>query len=275
MSVFQRICLFRIDGNRKAEACARSARSFLVSKGITVLTAEEAREGIPPELIITFGGDGTLLSGAKLAIRSDIPLMGINLGTVGFLTEEEPGNLIPALQQILEGRYTVEERSLMEAEHTRTGKKSIAMNDVVVSRGGFARLIRLECKVNEETFGMFAADGLIVATPTGSTGYSLSAGGPIVAPQMSCMIITPVCPHSLQHCSSVIPGNAVVRLILQPGRNQSAELQIDGQSAGALQSGDEIVVRGTDRKIRLLRLHSYQFFTLIRTKLNEWGTSHE
>ena len=275
MTLFRSICLYWIAENRKAKECALTARSFLESRGIQVLTADHLRADNTPELIITFGGDGTLLSGARTAIESNIPLIGINLGTVGFLTEEEPGNLIPTLEKILKGQYAIEERSLLEAIHIRTGTTTFAVNDIVISRGGFARLIRVECKVNDESYGLFTADGMIVATPTGSTGYSLSAGGPIVAPEMNCMIITPVCPHSLQHCSGVISEKSVISMILTPERRQSAELQIDGRNAGSLQSGDEIIIRGTDKKLRLLRLSPYRFFTLIQKKLNEWGTSHE
>lgn len=273
--MFRKICLYRIAENRKAEVCALTAQTYLESKGIQVLTSDCLNTGITPELIITFGGDGTLLSGARSAIESNIPLIGINLGTVGFLTEEEPGNLIPALDNILQGQYIIEERSLLEAINVRTETSMFALNDIVISRGGFARLIRVECKVNDEFYGVFTADGMIVATPTGSTGYSLSAGGPIVTPEMNCMIITPICPHSLQRCSSVISEKSVISMILRPDRKQSAELQIDGRNAGSLQSGDEIIVRGTERKLRLLRLSPYRFFTLIQKKLNEWGTSHE
>lgn len=273
--MFRRISLFWIAENRKAEDCVRTAMAFLSARGITVLTEDMIDSESAPELIITFGGDGTLLSGARLAIAYDIPLIGINLGTIGFLTEEEPGNLIPALEKILSGDYTIEERSLLEAVHTRTGTVTPALNDIVISRGGFARLIRVECKVDNEPYGLFVADGIIAATPTGSTGYSLSAGGPIVSPEMNCMIITPICPHSLQHCSGVISEKSVIQLILTSDRIQSAELQVDGRNIGSLQSGDEIVVRGTEKKIRLLRLYPYRFYSLIQKKLSEWGTSHD
>ena len=269
--MFRVIRLFWVKGNQAAADCARKAEKHLTEKGITVL-CDDTRPERPPELVITFGGDGTLLSGARVALRYDIPLVGINLGTVGFLTEEEPGRLTEALDKILEGKYRIEERSLLEALHVRTGKTSVALNDIVMTRGGFARLIRVECRVNDEEYGSFTADGLIVATPTGSTGYSLSAGGPIVEPDMSCMIITPVCAHSLQHYSGVVSDRSVIRLYLSKEKYQSAMLQVDGQNMEALQPGDEVIIQGAGQRIRLLRLYPYQFFTVIRKKLSEWGS---
>ena len=126
--------------------------------------------------------------------------------------------------------------------------------------------------MNQKEYGVFTADGIIVATPTGSTGYSLSAGGPIVEPGMNCMIITPVCAHSMQHCPCVVSEKSRIRLLLKPEREQTAELQIDGQSRGTLEAGDEILVSGTKKTIRLIRLHSYDFFSLMRRKLIEWGS---
>lgn len=315
--MFRTIQLFWMPNHRRAEACAEEAERYLVSRGVTVLRPEDMdsdrfpaaqpqdadpvqvpaaqpQDADPdriPQLMITFGGDGTLLGGARRALQMDIPLMGINLGTIGFLTEEEPSRLQEALERILQGAYMMEERFLLEAvvvpaeEHlpqaephpgeelprtselSSAGTRLFALNDVVVSRGGFARLIRTECTVNGEPYGVFTADGLVVSTPTGSTGYNLSAGGPIVEPGMDCMIITPICPHSLQHCSSVISSRSEIRISLCPDRSQSAVLQIDGQSVADLRAGDEIVIRGTDRKMRLLRLHPYSFFTRIRKKI--------
>ena len=154
----------------------------------------------------------------------------------------------------------------------RTGEEYHALNDAVITRGGYARLIRVDACVDSREYGVFTADGIIVATPTGSTGYSLSAGGPIVEPGMNCMIITPVCPHSMQHCPCVVSGTADIRLLLSPEREQTAELQIDGQNMAGLSAGDEIHVTGAQKKIRLIRLHPYDFFGLTRRKLSEWGS---
>ena len=258
--------------NPDAARYAEEAVSFLKSRGIDAYDVLHEPYGGTPELIVSFGGDGTLLNGARFATQYDIPLLGINLGTVGFLTEEDPGALTAALQAIIDGKYQTEDRSLLEITNVRTGESYRALNDAVITRGGYARLIRVEAFVNEREYGVFTADGIIVATPTGSTGYSLSAGGPIVEPGMNCMIITPVCAHSMQHCPCVVSGASRIRLLLKPEREQTAVLQIDGQSRGMLEAGDEILVSGTEKKIRLIRLHAYDFFGVVRRKLVEWGS---
>lgn len=258
----------------KTEAVRYAEQAALYMKEQDIASFDVQNEPVSetPDLIITFGGDGTLLIGAQYALEYDIPLLGINLGTVGFLTEEEPKRLEKALQAIIKGEYQTESRSLLEIRNPRTGEIFRALNDAVITRGGYARLIRVEAFVNEKEYGVFTADGIIVATPTGSTGYSLSAGGPIVEPGMNCMIITPVCAHSMQHCPCVVSEKSRIRLLLKPEREQTAELQIDGQNRGMLQSGEEILVSGTEKKIRLIRLHSYDFFGLMRRKLIEWGS---
>jgi NAD+ kinase len=258
--------------NADAVQRAEQAREFFQSHNIISFDPQHEETQVQPDVIISFGGDGTLLIGARYALQYDIPLLGINLGTVGFLTEEEPEHLEEALTAILEERYQIESRSLLHIYNSRTGESFHALNDAVITRGGYARLIKVDASVNGMKYNTFTADGIIIATPTGSTGYSLSAGGPIVEPGMNCMIITPVCPHSMQHCPCIVSESSDIRLLLCSDRQQSAELQIDGQNMGSLSAGDEIHVKGTNRKIRLIRLHSYDFFGLTRRKLTEWGS---
>ena len=258
--------------NKEAVHYAEQTVSFFRQKGIRVFDVQREIQDIIPDLILTFGGDGTLLNGARFAISHDAPLLGINLGTVGFLTEQDPKMLEEALMTILEGKYQTESRSLLEIRSGKTGETFFALNDAVITRGGYARLIRVEAFVNQKEYGVFTADGIIVATPTGSTGYSLSAGGPIVAPEMKCMIITPVCAHSMHHCPCVVSAESRITLRLKPEREQTAELQIDGQNRGMLEAGDEILVNGSDRMLRLVRLRPYDFFGLMRRKLSEWGS---
>ncbi len=272
--MFQTIQLFWLPNQHQAESCALEAARILLKHGVRPLLPGKAGKDAVPELLLSFGGDGALLAAAREAIRWDIPLMGVNLGTVGFLTEEEPARLEAALEEILSGRYTLEERELLSAE-LPGHEPALALNDVVVSRGGYARLIKVGCRVNGEEYGTFMADGMIVATPTGSTGYSLSAGGPIVEPGTDCMLITLICAHSLQRHSSVVSSRSEVRLTLQADRVQSALLQIDGQSVANLHAGDEVTIRTSEQRIRLLRLHPSRFFTLIRRKLSEWGSLQE
>lgn len=258
--------------NLNAVHYAERAAAFFMRNHIRSFNPQTETSPEAPDLIVTFGGDGTLLMGARYAMKYDIPLLGINLGTVGFLTEEDPEHLEEALMSIVESRYQTELRSLLHVSNTRTGEAFYALNDAVITRGGYARLIRVDASVDRKEYGTFTADGIIVATPTGSTGYSLSAGGPIVEPGMNCMIITPVCPHSMQHCPCIVSETSEIRLLLKPEREQSAELQIDGQNMGRLSAGDEIHITGTERKIRLIRLHPYDFFGLMRRKLSEWGS---
>lgn len=258
--------------NEKAVHFAKKAAEILRQYGVRTFDPQTEESDLPPDLVLTFGGDGTLLIGARYALKYDTPLMGVNLGTVGFLTEEDPSHLEEALRSIRDGRFQIEERSLLTVRNFRSGETYFALNDAVVTRGGYARLIRVDASVNGKPYATFTADGIIAATPTGSTGYSLSAGGPIVEPGMNCIIITPVCAHSMQHCPCIVPESADIRFLLCPGREQTAELQIDGQNMGSLNAGDEIHVTGTDKKIRLIRLHSYDFFGLVRKKLSEWGS---
>jgi len=258
--------------NHKAVACAEKAAAFFHKNNIVSFNPLTDKPDEQPGLIVSFGGDGTLLLGARYAIQYDIPLLGINLGTVGFLTAEDPDHLEETLQAVIESRYQTEDRSLLRVYNSQTDESFYALNDAVITRGGYARLIRVDAFVNQKEYGTFTADGMIVATPTGSTGYSLSAGGPIVEPGMNCMIITPVCPHSMKHCPCIVPESADIRLLLNPDREQTAELQIDGQNMGSLKAGDEIHVTGTEKKVRLVRIHPYDFFGLMRKKLNEWGS---
>ena len=273
--MFSRIGLVMNPDKSEAIDMAHTAESILSDHGIkTVFLQENSHSLSGIDLILTFGGDGTFLTGARYAMEKDIPLMGINFGTVGFLTEEEPEHLSECLEAILREQYQIEERFLLNVHLIKTNESFFALNDAVITRGGFARLIRVECLVNGEQFGVFTADGMITATPTGSTGYSLSAGGPIVQPGMDCMILTPVCAHSLQKCPCIVSGSSEISLRLLSDRKQTAELQIDGIVRGKLESGDEIIVTGSGKKIRLLRIHPFRFFSLLQCKLIEWGSVH-
>ena len=258
--------------NANAVRCAERARDFFRSRGIVSFDPQAEDAPAKPDVIVSFGGDGTLLIGARYALHFDIPLLGINLGTVGFLTEEDPEHLEEALEALTASSYQIETRNILLVTNVGTGESFYALNDAVITRGGYARLIRVDTYVDGKAYGSFTADGIIVATPTGSTGYSLSAGGPIVEPGVNCMIITPVCPHSMQHCPCIVSEAADIRMLLNPDREQTAELQIDGQNMGSLSAGDEIHVTGTDKKIRLIRIHPYDFFGLTRKKLSEWGS---
>lgn len=253
-----------------ARQFAQKACVILKKKHIHVWEIQKNTDLSVPDVILTFGGDGTLLAGAHYAILYECPLLGFNVGTVGFLTEADPAELNMCIEKLLNGSFHTEERSLLSVTSSVSSETFTALNDVVVTRGGYARLIRVESHINHEFHDTITADGIIVATPTGSTGYSLSAGGPVIEPSMKCMVITPVCAHSFRHCPTVVSTSSVIRIRLLPSRQQTAELQIDGRNCATLQNGDEIHVSGGEKSIQLIRFDDYHFYDLMRQKLTEW-----
>ena len=251
-------------------SCLRINRTEVYAEDefASVLGASPFSEVEKADIIISLGGDGTLLRGAQYAFRWEAPLLGINMGRVGFLAEAEPQDIEEALMAVVSGRYEVETRPVL---HVSAGDMHWhALNDVVLSRGGRARLTTINAWVDGELSGRYVADGVVVATPTGSTGYSLSAGGPIVSPGVDCMIITPICAHTLQHRPTVVHGGANIVLELLPDDIQTASLQIDGQSCTELSSGMKAMIRMDARPIQLIRLKQQCFFQLVRDKLTEW-----
>ena len=232
----------------------------------TELTVTAVREGY--RRIIVVGGDGTLLRGAQYALSWDAALLGVNLGRVGFLAEGEADALPKLLDKVIRGDYETERRAVLSVQ--MNGQSWYAINDVVMSRGGYARLITVTALVDGELAGHYIADGLVVATPTGSTGYSLSAGGPIISPKVDCMVLTPICAHSLQHRPTVVQGSAQIRLLLGSDAPQSACLQVDGQTYAQLDDGAVVEISRADRTLQLIRTSDQPFFNLVREKLTEW-----
>ncbi|HEX9581085.1 MAG TPA: NAD(+)/NADH kinase [Gemmatimonadales bacterium] len=229
---------------------------------------------VPLDLLITFGGDGTLLRGARLPVARDVPILGVNLGRVGFLTTATPETLAAALTAVAGGTYELEERRALESVIVgRTGDArpaSIALNDVVVHKAGVARVIGLRVLLDEDEIGRYSADGIIVATPTGSTAYSLSAGGPVVVPGVDALVVTAICPHTLAVRPIVVPGSATVTLELVPPFTDEALVSSDGQVATTLQHDDRVRVRRAETCVRLIRIGKEGFFTRMRRKL-QWG----
>ncbi len=254
-----------------ARICADRAEAFFRDAGIRVLYPREGERAGRFGMVISFGGDGTLLLGAGEAVASGCPLLGINLGTVGFLTEGDPEQLIPLMEKVLAGDYHIENRGLLSVRVNGEEETWPALNDAVVTRGGFARLIQVETRINWEHWDTFTADGVIAATPTGSTGYSLSAGGPVLAPGVEGIVITPVCAHSLRQCPCVVPASSAVRFHLKKDREQRAELQIDGRSRRMLNAGDSVTVTGASESLRLVRIGEYRFFDVMKQKFLAWS----
>ena len=267
---------FVVHERRKAaRITAESMRIRLEHCGYTVFFPQLGEDSDSCKLVLTFGGDGTLLSGAKTALSYKCPLLGINLGTMGFLTESEPEQMDKLETVIHNQSYSIEERGIIEVKLENQPDRFLALNDSVITRVGFARLIQVETFVNHEHWGTFIADGVIAATPTGSTGYSLSAGGPVISPGVNCIVINPVCPHSLQHRPCIVPQNAEILFRLRADRDQHAELQIDGQSMKMLHAGDTIHVTGAKETLKLARIEKYRFFHVLQSKLNEWSQPRE
>lgn len=226
-------------------------------------------ESFPMDVIVSVGGDGTLLRATQTAIRRDVPVMGINVGRIGFLVESELESLPEVCRRLRQNDYTVEKRMMLDAV-LADGSVETALNDVVISRGGNARLIAMQVTAGREIVGRYVADGLIIATPTGSTGYSLSAGGPIICPEVECMVLSPICPHSLQHRPVVIDAAQSVTLALDCAPQQTAQLDVDGRTAATLSGRDKVTIRRSRTVTRLVRFGSNSFFQRIRSKLTEW-----
>lgn len=216
--------------------------------------------------VMVLGGDGTLLRAAKQMTRWNKPLLGVNLGHLGFLTEVEVPELFGALPLFLSGEYVIDTRRFLTAKIYRDHRELAtyeAMNDVVVAKGPFARLVHLETFVDDAYVTTYPADGLIVATPTGSTAYSLSAGGPILSPDLGVMMVTPICPHSFFDRSIVIPSGQSIRIRVRTSHSETL-VTVDGQEAFGLEDGDEIVVVASDSHIGLMRHTGWNFFHVLR-----------
>ena len=264
---------------------------WLGARGTTAVFEEETAALMPPsptrriatrtslardvDMVLVLGGDGTLLGMADGigAAGSGIPILGVNFGSLGFLTEATLPELYPSLESALSGAAPVEERMMLRATTIRGGQPlpdHLALNDVVITKAARARMTDLSVFVGDEFVTRVKADGLIVATPTGSTAYNLAAGGPIVQPAVDAIVLTPIAPHMLTNRPIVIPASSVVRV--QPMMADRDELYVtfDGQEGYRLEAGDEVRIRCADRRVRLLRPSSRSYFDVLRQKL-KWN----
>lgn len=234
-------------------------------------TESELAENV--DLIVSLGGDGTMLSVARFIGTRQVPVLGVNLGSLGYLTEFTKEELFVALEELREGSFDLDRRMLLDVRLTRGNEivaSQRALNEAVVNFGSPVRMVELECRINGMFVNSFRADGMILATPTGSTAYSLSAGGPIVHPSMSAILLTPICPHTLSNRPVVVPGESVVDLIF-PASNDVLMLTVDGQVQIALLSGDKITVLRSQTTFDLIRPTNRNYFEVLRRKL-KWGT---
>ncbi len=257
---------------------------YMEGKGFEVYLEEDAarmvqRTGISrsqlPELVdavIVLGGDGTMLSVARLVAHKDVPILGINLGGLGFITEVNRAEIKEAIDKMLVEECAVEERLMLNVHIHRLGEKLsdyLVLNDVVINKGALARIIDLETFIDHQYVTTYKADGLIISTPTGSTAYNLSAGGPIIHPTLNSVVITPICPHTLTNRPLVISYESMIEIILQ-SESEDVFLTLDGQVGYSIRKGDRVEIMKSEHKTRLLIPCEKDYFNILRTKL-KWG----
>jgi len=271
-----------------AESIVPALIEWLRGRGMTIRIDEQTAfyagpggrsSGLPrpevPEgcdLVIVLGGDGTLLAAARAIGRRETPLFPVNLGGLGFLTAITIDELYPELERALRGEHRIAKRKLLATEVVRGGQVVAAyeaLNDAVLTKASIARMIDLDAYVDEQFVCAYKADGLIVSTPTGSTAYSLSAGGPIIFPSVPAICITPICPHMLTNRPVLVPETSVIRVISR-APDESVFLTIDGQVGNPIREGDTLVCRSSDYTLRLVRPPHMMFFDVLRQKL-KWG----
>ncbi|MCL2812754.1 MAG: NAD(+)/NADH kinase [Clostridia bacterium] len=259
------------------DACANAGLTVALEPWLHSALGEPPGSAIgapdAPDALVVLGGDGTLLRSMPHAVGAGIPLLGVNLGRMGFLSEVDgqADALAQAMQALAQGDYFLEERMLLSVS-VQGQPKGIALNDVVIARDATGGVLALDAYLDGTLIDHYIADGLIVSTPTGSTAYSLSAGGPIVAPDVACVVLSPICPHSLHARPMVFSTDHELRVHLRavPGA-QAALLTTDGHSPARLAQGAHVSVVPTSQKARFIRLRDRSFFTLLRTKLSEWS----
>jgi NAD+ kinase len=232
------------------------------------------REDLPgdADLLIVAGGDGTLLSVARSAAPKRVPILGINFGSLGFLTELQPDESLQGLEAVLQGRFAIDLRQMLRVRLSREGeteREYALLNDVVITKSALARMVTIRLSVDDEHVATYTSDGLIVATPTGSTAYNLSAGGPILDPRMNAFVVAPICPHTMTYRPLVVPADVTLRIALE-SQNEEVYLTLDGQIGFPFRCSDGLVVDRHPEPLRLVRVARRGFFEILRRKLR-WG----
>lgn len=265
-------------GNAEALETARELSDRLKHRGLKQIgppvIAGEPRDTGPldADLLVVLGGDGTMISTARMVGDADPLVLGINYGSLGYLTEFRIEEMFDALDSIIAGEYSVDHRVMLEAEHHRDDKilaTGRVLNDVVINKAALARIIEISVRLNDLLVNSFRADGLIIATPTGSTAYNLSAGGPIVYPSMNAVVITPICPFTLTNRPIVVPDSAEIELKLKH-ENEGVVLTFDGQTGYTMLAGDRVRIRKSKAIFNLVQPTNRNYFDVLRDKL-QWG----
>ena len=233
------------------------------------------RKKIPSmvEMLVVLGGDGTLLSAARIVGTKEIPILGVNLGSLGFLTEITLDELYSVLEKILQGTFETNERMMLSVTVTRWGEEIgqySGLNEAVINKGTWTKIIDLETWINDEYINTYRADGLIIATPTGSTAYSLSAGGPIIYPSIHSIAISPICSYTMTNRPIVVPDDVTVKVILKTPESD-AQLTLDGQVRCPLKVGDAVEVKKAESHIYLIKSPTKSYYEVLKSKL-KWGT---
>ncbi len=270
--------------SRVAEPMIRLAE-YLTNAGITVLSNAATADALSAravadnalssdaDLIIAIGGDGTMLHAAGLAAGGDVPLLGINRGRLGFLADVSPLDMLESLGQVLGGNYTSESRLQLQAKISAADgsqKTALALNDVVLQRRETGRMLDFETRIAKKYVNTHMGDGLIAATPTGSTAYALSCGGPIIQPRLDAIVVVPICPHTLSDRPIVIPADQEIEVKLLPREDTKAEISVDGHTLGEFGPDDKLVIGEAEHRITLIHPPGYDFYEILRSKLH-WG----
>ena len=282
---FQTVAILGLYSDSRVAGPMAKLTEYLTKADIDVVTlpdaaatlearaVQEADIAAEVDLIIAVGGDGTMLHAAALTGSGKVPLLGVNRGRLGFLADISPAEMLENLEQILEGNYSRETRLLLEAKFTAADgsqRLAVAVNDIVLQRRETGRMIDVETRIADRYVNTHAGDGLIVATPTGSTAYALSCGGPIIEPLLDAVVIVPICPHTLGDRPIVIPASLDIEVKLLPRHDTKAEVSVDGHSLGELDPDDRLLISESANRITLIHPPGYDYYGILRSKLH-WG----
>lgn len=266
------ICLVVNEEKDTGYSVANVIKTYIEKAGIHVQIVSHKESAYPDEktdMAIVLGGDGTVIRVAKNIAGKNIPILGVNLGTLGFLTEVEKPRMYQALDAVLSGNFSIEKRMVLEGE--AQGETSLAVNEVIVGKRNLGRMVTMSVWVNDELMDTYVADGVIVATPTGSTAYNLSAGGPVLSPNMNALVITPICPHSLNKRSLVLSAEDTIRIQVERTREiylDEATVRCDGEVLWEVQTGDVVNIRRAQQFVDVVSIQGIGFYEKMRSKLN-------
>jgi NAD+ kinase len=282
---FQTVAILGLYSDSRVADPMTKLAEYLTKAGIDVIALPDAAPTLKAravqeagivadaDLIIAVGGDGTMLYAAALTGGGKVPLLGVNRGRLGFLADISPPEMLENLEQILDGNYSRETRLLLEAKITASDgsqRLAVALNDIVLQRRETGRMVDVETRIADRYVNTHAGDGLIVATPTGSTAYALSCGGPIIEPLLDAVVIVPICPHTLGDRPIVIPANLDIEVRLLPRHDTKAEVSVDGHSLGELDPDDRLLISESANRITLIHPPGYDYYGILRSKLH-WG----